>query len=357
MLTLNHNKVIQFKMKSLLFNTNSFSEIGIKNRSDFMKKSTLTVSAGIIIVLAAILCNSSAIYAEETADTTFEVNVKEALTVSITAPSEGATGDVGDFLRNTVSLSVTSNNANGFRASMYSQDSTNLTNTSKSTETLPTLDSGTSYTCTSEACTAFPANHWGYSLNDSSNTGTYYPMVSTSANPITLISASAGTTTGSQDVYFGAKADVTQAAGTYAGTVVISVVTGIIDSSTNPVTPTHPATPNSTPQVATYNSSPIGGSTNGTTTYTYTRSHTPSGAPATTTTTTEVSDGDNVNAYNGYVPPQGVRETINTDEYIAGSSSPLAAGLAATATAAAATGIIFFILAKRRDKDDEEQDQ
>ena len=61
--------------------------------------------------------------------TTFQVNVVESLSVSITAPRGGASGNINTFLRNTVSLSVTSNNANGFTASMYAKN-TNLTNSS-----------------------------------------------------------------------------------------------------------------------------------------------------------------------------------------------------------------------------------
>lgn len=339
-------------MNSFNTNTNRFLNIHRRRHGSFLLAKTLFASSGVLVVFAAVLGNNGAIYAAE-ANTTFEVNVKESLSVSITAPSEWANGDAGDFLRNDFNVSVTSNNANGFKASMFSQTTTNLTNMVTSTETIPTLGTGTSYTCTSAACSAFPANYWGYSLNDSSNTGTYYPMVSTSASPITLINASAGTTTGSQDVYFGAKADMTKAAGTYTGTVIISVVTGTIDNNTNPVTPTNPATPNNTSNTATYNASPVGGSTNGTTTYTYRRSNS---AAHTTTTTTQVSDGNNVSAYNGYTPPQGVRESVTTNESINDNES-MAAGLATAATIAAATGLFFFVLAKRREDDEEDEEQ
>ena len=292
--------------------------------------------------------------ANATCDTTFEVNVRETLSVSVTTPTNWATGDVNTFLRNTINVNVSTNNSNGFTASMYSQGTTNLTNTTRNTETLPTLTSGSSYTCSSAACSAFPANYWGYSLDDTSYTGTYRPMVSTSSSPITLISAAAGTSTGSQDVYFGAKADANKVAGTYAGTVIISVVTGVIDNNTNPVTPTNPATPGNTENVAQYTPSPTGGA-NGSTVYTYSRTS-GSGSSATSTTTTQVSDGNNVSSYDGYQAPQGVIEDVSSS---ISEGSSLVSGLATTASVAAATGMFFlFILAKRKEDDeDEEEDE
>lgn len=338
-------------MNNFETNTNRFFSIRGKCKDSFLSRKTLFIFSSILVALAIILGNSTAIHAAES-NTTFQVNVKESLSVAITAPSDWANGDANEFLRNDINVSVTTNNANGFRASMFSQNTTNLVNMISSTETIPTLGSGTSYTCTSTACTAFPANYWGYSLNDGSNTGTYYPMVSTSAAPITLINASAGTTTGSQDVYFGAKADMTKSAGTYVNTVIISVVTGVIDNN-NPATPTNPANPNNNSNTATYNPSPVGGSTNGTTTYTYRRTNSAAG---TRTTTTQVSDGDNVSAYSGYTPPQGVRESITTTESINDDAS-VAAGLATAATIAAGTGLFFFVLAKRREDDEEDEEQ
>lgn len=339
-------------MNSFNINTNRIFNIRRRSQDSFLPAKILFASSGLLALLAVIFGISGATYAAE-ADTTFTVNVKESLSVSITTPTEWASGDINEFLRNTVNVNVSSNNANGFKASMFSQNNTNLTNMVTNTETIPTLSSGTSYTCTSAACNAFPANYWGYSLNDSSNTGTYYPMVSTSATPITVINASAGTTTASQDIYFGAKANASKAAGTYVNTVIISVVTGTIDSNTNPITPTNPATPNNTTNTAAYNSSPIGGSTDGTTTYTYRRSNAVAG---TTTTTTQVSDGDNVSAYNGYTPPQGVRESVSTTESINDGAS-MAAGLATTAAIAAGTGLFFFVLAKRREDDEDDEEQ
>lgn len=339
-----------------------FDEICSKNKQNRKKAKAFISLAGILAPAAIIVANLPVVNAE-TAETTFSVNVKDYLSVSLTTPSEWASGDVNDFLRNKVSLNVSSNNANGFTASMYSKDNTDLTNTMANTETLPTLTG-------SSIKSSFPVNHWGYSLGSGTinssmnsnsygetdagnNSSNYYPLVSTSSSPITILT---GATGGNQDIYFGAKADMTQASGTYTGTVVISVVSGNIDTSTNPVTPTNPATPNPANEVATYNEAPTGGSSTaaGTTTYTY-RRNTPSGGSGSTgtnTTTTQVSDGDNVSAYQGYTAPQGVIE--NTISNIS-SGSPLAVGLVATSAAAAAAGTFFFILAKHREEDDDDQ--
>lgn len=318
-----------------------------------MLKNTKVIlcSAGMLAVTAIALPHfntSNSVHAE---NTTFQVNVKESLSVSVTTPSAQATGNENEFLRNTVSLDVSTNNANGFTASMYSLTSTNLTNTAKNTENIPTLAS-------SSTRSSFPANYWGYSLRDGSynsktygetdagNTSSYYhPLVSTSANPITVLT---GTSTGNQNIYFGAKANRNKAAGTYAGTVIISVVTDVIDNN-NPITPSNPATPNTTENVAVYTAAPTGGS-NGSTTYTYSSSN---AVAATNTTTTQVSDGNNVSAYSGYTPPQGV-----VDETIANipDGSKLATGLAVTSAVAAVSGLLFFIVAKRRDEDDDEEE-
>ena len=287
----------------------------------------------------------------------FQVNVRESLSVSITSPNAPASGNVDTFLRNKYTLSVSSNNTNGFTASMYSVGTTNLTNTAINNQTIPTLAS-------SSTRSSFPENYWGYSLGTSAvlNNNTYnetepgnadsnyYPLVSTSATPITVLTSSNGS--GSQDIYFGAKANTAKASGTYSGIVVISVVSGVIDN-TNPITPENPAGPNAEndDEVAKYMPAPSGSSSNGVTTYTYRRTNVSAG---TTTVTTQVSDGDNRDSYSGYTPPQGVTEnsTLNID-----SNSSLAVGLAITATVAAATGMMFFIIAKRREDDDEEEGQ
>ncbi len=343
-------------MKSINFNTNrntafeNFCKKGNKNRKI---AAVLFGLAGLAAPTAYVAANLGSVQAA-TANTTFNVNVKESLAVSITAPSEYARGDAGVFLRNQVNLSVSTNNANGFTASMYSQNSTNLTNMVTSTETIPTLSS---YSTRS----SFPANRWGYSLGDGyiegetktygetvagNNSSRYYPLTTSTTTPIKILT---GTDTGEQQIYFGAKSDLTKASGTYTGTVIISVVTDVIDSN-NPITPSNPAQPNNTNEVAAYTGAPTGSTSSGSTTYTYRR--TSGGA---TTTTTQVSEGNNVSAYQGYTPPQGVIENTLSNVYDGGS--PLASALAATSASAAAAGMFFFILAKRKDDDDQEEEE
>ena len=284
----------------------------------------------------------------------FTANVTEALSVAITVPEEWATGDpspagVNNLLRNKITLNVYSNNPNGFTASMTTgSDSTNLKHSSVTTDTdstiIKTLE--TEWTRANTSTT----NFWGYSIDDSELQGTYHPLVKLkSANPIELIartdSIDANNPITSRDIYFGAKADTSKVAGEYTGTVVISVVSGII-SEDNPVTPEHPVVPSdpttqSDPENAVaYNESPTGGSANGTTTYTYT---TTDEAEGTTTTTTNINDGNVVSSYSN---PQGVVSNVN-------DNSVLTTALAATASVAAAAGVVFLVLAKRK-KDDEE---
>ena len=316
---------------------------------------------------------------------TFQVNVEEALSVSITTPSEWASGTPGDktgtwstgFLRNTVTLEVSSNNATGFTASMYANTAatgnTSLVNQSRSTSTLPTLAS-------SVTRGEFPDNYWGYSLNttgDNASTSTYtyngkvynettagnadsyYHPLTTSANPVTVLtgSTSSNIASGTRDIYFGASADLSQASGTYAGTVVISVVTGEVkdnnsgnqsDEPSTPVNPAHPTDDTANDGVATYSS------TYNRTVYTTTSSDTQSD-PATTTTTSRISAGDTRGTdYSTFQSPQGVIEETYSANVATGNS--LATGLAVAASVAAASGIFFFIAAKRRDDDDEEEE-
>jgi len=267
-------------------------------------------------------------------DTTFEVNVKEVLSVSITTPSTWASGDVGDFLRNSFILDVTTNNAQGFTAGLATETTnTNLTNTANSSFTISNLSSSTPRS-------SFNANFWGYSTDDASNSGTYKPLKSSAQAPDTILcsgSSCSGPTGNSSTIYFGTKADISKASGTYTNTVVISVV-----SSTNgadlegPVSDTDVENP--TKNTATYNEN-----TTGNTTYTYTTGN---------TTTTQVSEGNNVDAYTGYIPPQGVTDSNSSNIY---NGSLLTTMLATTASIAACSGIFFFILAKRKKDDDEEE--
>ena len=315
------------------------------------QKATLIISA---IALAS--CSIPFAAHAEDENTTFQVNVKESLSVSISSPISPAYGGVDEFLRNKYTLNVSSNNAQGFTASMYSAGDTNLTNKSLNDQIIPTLGS-------SSTRGAFPTNYWGYSLRDNvsgsstvygeteegNNNSNYYPLVSTSATPITVLHSDTSGS-GSQDIYFGTKANSSKAAGTYSGIVIISVVSGVVDDSTNPITPVNPAGPNTDNQVAKYFPSPKGGSNSGVTTYTYRRTNYSNN---TRTTTTEISEGDNRTAYNGYIPPQGVKESSTSD---INNESSLAAGLATTAAVAAAAGMFFFILVKRREDDEDEEE-
>ena len=268
---------------------------------------------------------------------TLDFNVQEILTVSVTEPDVGANGEYDQFLRNKYTLSINTNNGNGFTASMTTKtSSTNLVNTESSSNYLPTLAS--SYTKSN-----FPTNYWGYSINDTDaglSSSTYAGVAALGSTPNTLAS-SANLGSASANVYFGAKANNSKASGTYAATVVFSVVTGVIDTN-NPITPVDPVTPGGSPN-------PSYDSGDNTTVYTST-THSGSGSSGKTTTTTQISKGDNRSSY---ATPQGVTTTTTTD---IGGGTPLATGLATTAAVAATTGIIFFIVAKRR-KDDEEEEE
>lgn len=306
--------------------------------------------------------------ADDSQGMTFNVNVVESLSVTITTPSEWASGNINTLLRNKVNLEVSSNNPHGFTTSMYTQDANAaLTHNDIATTAgvIPTLSSTTTRA-------AFPTNSWGYSTDDTdagSDSSSYSAMVGTPSAPIPLADLTSTTaTTLSHAVYFGAKADSTKAAGTYNGDVVISVVTGEItdNNGSNPITPTNPATPadDTTPgdgtvngdRTATYNAtanrsvytSRSSGSTSGRTGSGYNTPNATS-TPVDTTETT-VIEGE-------YTAPLGVTESKNLGETTSNVSgvSPLAVGLATTAGVAATSGLIFFALAKRDDDDDDEE--
>ena len=334
--------------------------------------------AGLIMVLAlsawAIASSLASLPSDDTSavtqNATFQINVQDSIAVAITAPTTGATGDVNEFLRNTVDVSVNSNVTNGFTASMYSRDDTNLTHTMLgSSYYIPTMSS-------SSTRSSFPVNTWGYSLKSSSldgktygetdagnNSSTYYPLTTSTSTPIKILEAASGTKSGTQSIYFGTKANTDKPAGTYRNTVIISVVTGTIEENSsepnyNPITPTNPVTPGTDPNpgdnVAVYtgNNSTTGtgvSGSHGTTVYTTRSTNSGSG---TTTTTTEVSAGDNRDSY---ASAQGVSVSTQTNIVEEGSMLPL--GLAATAATAATAGIIFFIIAKRDDDDDEDEEE
>ena len=279
-------------------------------------------------------------------DVVFQVNVQESLAVSVTTPDVMASGSltynqsagkwVSDLLINTITLNIATNNSAGFTASMTSDSTTSaaLSNraSSFSSDTIPTLSAD--WTRSNTTNTKF----WGWSTDDV----TYKQVALKNATPNTLLT---GTGSATQNVYFGAKADSTIASGTYEGTVVISVVTGVIttpedDINDNPITPVNPVDPgNLQPNTPTYNS------TTNTTAYT---SSTSDSTNHTTTNTTKVNSGNTVNF--SYADPAGVTTTVVNE------GTPLATGLAVTSAIAATTGLFFLIAAKRR-KDDEEEEE
>lgn len=275
-----------------------------------------------------------------TENANFQVNVKEILTVSVSTPSSWASGNINTFLRNKIGISVVSNNASGFTATMSSSsDNTSLTNSSNSSYTLPTLPG-------SLVRSSFPNNYWGYSMNDTDeglDSSMYNPLVGANVTPITLISndqslgVNGQTKTTSRELFFGAKADATKASGTYSGTVVFNVVSGVI-SSDNPVTPANPATP-----IASGATNPAYDATRGRTVRTTTAA-----TAGTTTTTTDVVEGD---ARDSFANVAGVTE--ETEANISGNT-PLLAGIAAAASVAAIAGGGFLIASKRKRDDDEE---
>ena len=275
-------------------------------------------------------------------DTTFQVNVKEVLSVSITTPSAGdwASGNVNQFLRNVIGLDVSSNNRQGFTAGMTTDStSTALTNSALSSATIPSISSNVN--CIDSNCSALNANFWGYSINATASSGTYKPLKASTAAPDTVLSSTTASS-GHRDISFGAKANTQKASGTYTSTVVISVVSGTNGADLDgPTSDADSDGPNPTPNTPSYNS------TTGQTTYTYT---TNSG----NTTTTQVSSGDNTDVYDGYTPPQGVTNADSSNIY---NGSLLTTMLATTASIAACSGIFFFILAKRKKDDDEEEEQ
>lgn len=303
--------------------------------------SKIKIFGALVSLFVAPVCGASA--TQVTENTQFRVNVNDTLSVSITAPDNWATGDINQFLRNRILVSATTNNAAGLTASLSTKTVNNsLVNTRKSTFTIPSLASNVT-----ETVSGFPVNRWGFSTDDdvaAPRANAEYEEVPTSDAPYPILETFAPGTA-SQNVYFGAKADATKASGTYRSTIVISVVTGVIDDEDptdpgyNPIPPVNPGT-DETPDDGepTYNPS-----TNYTTYTTTTENN-----DDTTTTTTEVSKGDNRAQY---ANPQGVRTTTTVEE-----GSPLGIALATTAAVAGTTGFIFFIIAKRRKDDDEEEE-
>ena len=316
---------------------------------------TKTIAMVFTYLIAIVLCASSTVNAAEQS-VNFQVNLKETLVVSLTVPDEGDSGSltydstsgkwVSDLLRNVVNLNVSTNNSAGLTASMTSSSTTSAALTNKaaslSNDTIPTLTSD--WTRSNTTLTKF----WGWSIDaaeaNSTPSGTYHQVALKDATPNTVILPTGAAGSVSRDIYFGAKADSTIASGTYEGTVIISVVTGVTTTeddpiNDNPVIPDNPVDPGSlTPNTPTYN--------NGVTSYTTTTSNSTN---HTSTNTTKINSGNTVDY--SYADPAGVTTTVVNE------GTPLATGLAVTSAIAATTGIFFLIAAKRRKDDDEEEEQ
>ncbi|MBQ3320713.1 hypothetical protein IJG71_01095 [Candidatus Saccharibacteria bacterium] len=328
-------------MKSVVSNIKN----GLSLKKTHDAKSTIRKSSGLLGIFVTLFISLSMILSLPTSsavtqNTNFTVNVIDSLSVSVTTPVSGATGDINQFLRNQVDLSVTTNNANGFTASMTAKTtSTSLVNNAQSSN-LPTLASN------NVVRSSFPANYWGYSLDDvvasgGVDTSHYSAMVpSNTASPITLLSSNVAATM-DKTFFFGAKANSSLPSGTYKGTVVISVVTDTIGPD-NPVIPDNPAKPedDTTGGTGTYDS------TNNRTVYSTTSTDAVAG---TTTTETRVDTGNTI-----YTGPMGATENINSHIV---TNSALATGLGIAASVAAASGGFFFLVATRDEGDEEEEDE
>lgn len=305
----------------------------------------------IVVALMAILYNlhtggASAI--NQAVD--FNVNLVEVLTVSVTNPTTWASGSTDSLLRNKVTVSALTNNYYGARVSMYA-GGTQLQNTTSysSTDNSSFIDTLTNSNYT---YSTFPTDAWGYSLTDSESgtaSASYLP-VTTSASPVTILNSTIGTT-GTKDVYFGAKASSNKQSGTYAQTVYFAAVTGTIDTD-NPAVPVNPSHDNPTDEIASYTPSTNRTTYTTRTTTTRTPSVTPSVDGNTSKTTTQVSNG---NTTKSYANAAGVTTVASGSSTTGSSTLPIALGVAAGVTAV--SGTIFFVLAKRRNDDDDEEEQ
>ena len=292
--------------------------------------------------MGVVLNPLSRAFASESESVTFDVNLAEILTVSVAKPTTWASGDMEDLLRNKISVSAKTNNYYGATLSMYA-DGLTLNNTVSYDSTKPatyinTLDADTYTNGT------FPVNAWGYSLEDTdagNSSASYLPII-TEANAVTLINRTPGTTgtNYSKDVFFGAKANTSKQAGTYAQTVNFVAVTGLVDTE-NPSVPVNPSTDNPSNEIASYST------TTGRTTYSSRSTNTSAGNVTTATTATQVTGGNTVSSYSD---PAGVTTSSN-------GIATIAAGLAVAAGITAVSGTVFFILAKRHDDDDDGEEQ
>ncbi|MBP5513120.1 hypothetical protein J6X73_03125 [Candidatus Saccharibacteria bacterium] len=265
--------------------------------------------------------------------TSFNVDIREFLSVNVLTPETWASGTINEFLTNKVGFSVLTNNPAGFIATMQSSAMLpNLVNLTDSTYVMPTIATASvTIDDATDSGDDFPANRWGYGIVNGNAAAplTYYPMVGSNDYPIEIASSNVATNEITKDIYFSAKADGTVASGTYANSVIISVVSGVApDPIDDPIDepiidPGEPIIPGPGPDI------PIVMSVNP--------------QPGLMSVTTSSS----------YAKPAGVNDTTisNVNEGV-----PLAAGIAVAAGVSAAAGVIFFVIAKRRRKDEDDDD-
>ena len=141
-----------------------------------------------------------------------DVSIEPSLTVTIPStplvlnldPSSVTSGS------NNLTITVGTNNATGYKTIMTSQSGdTNLTETTDTTLTIPTLASG-SYSSPSD----FPANHWGYKKDS----GSYIPF----ATNTTILESDTYANDDTTTLSFATKIDYLQASGTYKTTLVFT---------------------------------------------------------------------------------------------------------------------------------------
>lgn len=320
--------------------------------NEFMVRSIHKINIAFIIALligaGVFMYLEPSVNAEEVP---FNVDIKEALTVSISAPTTWANGSIDQFLRNKVTVTALTNNNSGVTVSMYAANK-KLINTAPHTAGSSSFEIDTLGAETTAG--SFTTNAWGYSLDDTlagSSTATYMPMTLVDS-PVTVLESTLGSK-GTKDVYFGAKANTTKKSGTYAQTVYFVAVTGTLDPSLNPqvpTDPTQPSQPDATPIYYPTQGVSTGGQT-GYTTRAYSGSGTSSVSGTSETTTTQVSKGDTTDSY---VRAAGVTTTTPTTT-TSSNVSTLGIALASAAAVSAASGAAFLIAAKRRKNDDEEE--
>ena len=290
-------------------------------------------------------------------ETTFSVNVQETLSMTVTPDTQvGATGNVDEFLRNDVKVEVASINGQGFTAGMTTKTAdTSLAHISAEEapdekDSIPTLSEATTQRGgESDANYAsFPANFWGYSLDDAEKTGKYAALVGSDQVPITVLSSDKTETSKSGYVYFGAKANNNKASGTYKGTVVFTVTSGTSGSplpiqSPAAAEPGQPDGPQMADNTQAANSP----------TYSYTTQNRTYQSYNYNSSASRVASEDGqkkTTAASEYASPLGAIERNSSNIQ---SGSPIARVLMIVGFSAAAVGVVFFVLAKKDKKQDD----